>query len=575
MDPVTLGSQPSTISWSFLIIGLFGGLAIFLYGLSKLSDGLKKSAGEGMRKILATLTTNRFMGLLTGAFVTMIIQSSSATLVMLVSFVRVGLLSFGQTLGVILGADIGTTFTAQLIAFQVDEYALALIAVGFMISFFSKGEAFKHIGETIFGFGLLFFGMKLMSEAMFPLRTYEPFIGFLKNLENPLLGLIAGTLFTALIQSSSAFIGIIIVLAQQGILPLEAGIPLMFGANLGTCITAGLSIIGANREAKKVALAHILFKTAGVLLFIFWIPWFAELVRYFSPHSGDDTLANLSKEVPRQIANAHTLFNVSLAFAFLPVTNLFVTLINRLLPDVKEVSALTPAETHLDDNSLLTPALAVDLARAEVARMAKILHRMLDAVIYPLLDNKPTPDFLYPQLTKVEGIKAREEKIDFLQQKVTEFLLKIERKPLSDQQSAEIFMLLSVSKYLENLGDLIEKNMLDLIAKKRSMRVEFSEEGKEEIRIMHQKALKQLTRLREALEEKNLKKAHRILHKEMKYLNMGSEFRKSHLQRLVERKENTVATHELHMDVMETLMRINYYVAEMADVLVKSLPEAD
>jgi len=574
MDPVSVSSSPGAISWSFLIIGLFGGLAVFLYGLSKLSEGLKKSAGEGLRKILATLTTNRFMGLLTGALVTMVIQSSSATLVMLVSFVRVGLLSFGQTLGVILGADIGTTFTAQLIAFRVDEYALAMIAVGFMISFFSKAEAFKHIGETIFGFGMLFFGMKLMSDAMFPLRTYEPFIGFLKNLENPLLGLLAGTVFTALIQSSSAFIGIIIVLSQQGILTLDAGIPLMFGANLGTCVTAGLSIIGANREAKRVALAHILFKAVGVLLFIFWIPWFAELVRYFSPHSEMGEVADLAREVPRQIANAHTLFNVSLGIAFLPVVGVFGKMVNRFLPDKAEEKIPAPVATHLDDSSLFTPALAVDLARAEVARMAKILHRMLDAVIYPLLDNKPTQDLFYPQLTKVEGIKAREEKIDFLQQKVTEFLLKIERNPLSDQQSAEIFMLLSISKYLENLGDLIEKNMLDLIRKKRGMKVEFSEEGKEEIRTMHQKALKQLARLREALEEKNLKKAHRILHKELKYLNMGSEFRKSHLQRLVERKENTVATHELHMDVMETLMRINYYVAEMADVLVKSLPEA-
>jgi len=244
---------PATISWAYLIIGLFGGLALFLYGMDKMSEGMKKSAGNQMRAILAALTRNRLIALLVGAFVTMVIQSSSATTVMLVSFVQAGLMSFAQTLGVILGADIGTTVTAQLIAFKLTDYALLMISIGFGLRMFSKSENIRNIGEVILGFGILFFGMKLMSDAMKPLRTYQNFIEFLERLENPLLGILSGAVFTALIQSSSAFTGVLIVLAQQGLISLEAGIPMIFGANIGTCVTALLAAIGKPREAIRAA----------------------------------------------------------------------------------------------------------------------------------------------------------------------------------------------------------------------------------------------------------------------------------------------------------------------------------
>ncbi len=274
-------SSPTSdeISWGFMIIGLCGGLALFLYGMEQMSEGLKKSAGNKMRSILSALTNNRIVGAVVGAFVTTVIQSSSATTVMLVSFVQAGLMSFAQSLGVILGADIGTTITAQLIAFKLTDYALLLIAVGFVMRTFGKGDNIRNIGEVLLGFGVLFYGMKLMSDAMKPLRTYAEFINLMKGLENPLLGLLVGTVFTALIQSSSAFTGIVIVMAQQGLITLDAGIPLVFGANIGTCITAGFASIGTSREAKRVALAHVLFKVCGVTLFIFWIPTFVDIIQ--------------------------------------------------------------------------------------------------------------------------------------------------------------------------------------------------------------------------------------------------------------------------------------------------------
>ena len=227
------GNSDGTISWGFLTISLFGGLSLFLYGMAKMSEGMKKAAGNKMRNILAVLTKNRVIALIVGAFVTMVIQSSSATTVMLVSFVQAELMTYAQSIGIILGANIGTTVTAQLVAFKLTDYALLMITVGFAMTMFGKKESVKHIGEAILGFGILFFGMKIMSDAMKPLRSFQPFIDLMKGLENPLFGILIGAAFTALIQSSSAFTGIVIVLAQQGLLTLEAGIPLILGANIG------------------------------------------------------------------------------------------------------------------------------------------------------------------------------------------------------------------------------------------------------------------------------------------------------------------------------------------------------
>ena len=316
-------------NWVFMmIIGLLGGLVLFLLGMNMMSEGMQKSAGSGLRSILGNLTRNRFTALGMGTVMTMVIQSSSATTVMMVSFVNSGLMVFRQTLGVILGAAIGTTITAQLIAFRLTDYALLMIAIGFALHGFAKKEKIVHAGEALMGFGILFFGMEIMSEAMTPLRTFTPFINFILHLENPLTGIIIGALFTALIQSSSAFIGIMIVLASQGLLNLQAGIPLLLGANIGTAITAILASLKASDDAKKVALAHTLFKVFGVLLVVWWIPRLVNLVEWISPSAtGVDSMNVAASELPRQIANAHTIFNVLVTLIILPFLNTAANLI--------------------------------------------------------------------------------------------------------------------------------------------------------------------------------------------------------------------------------------------------------
>jgi phosphate:Na+ symporter len=576
-------AQTDEISWGFMIIGLFGGLALFLYGMEKMSEGMKKAAGNKMRSILAALTNNRVIGFMVGAFVTMVIQSSSATTVMLVSFVQADLMSFAQSLGVILGADIGTTITAQLIAFKLTDYALLMIAVGFGLRMLGESDNLKSTGDILLGFGLLFFGMKLMGDAMKPLRTYPAFIDLMKGLENPIIGLLIGAVFTALIQSSSAFTGIVIVLAQQSLLTLEAGIPLVFGANIGTCITAGLSSIGTSREAKRVAMAHVLFKVGGVLLFIFWIPTFASFIHSIAEKFGSNTA--------RQIANAHTIFNISLGLIFLPFTVIFARLLLKILPKEKTVKGVLPATWHLDEGMIETPEFAINLARSEISRMAKLLGRMLRAIIIPFMSDAtlinrdvkhkeeanlfikeiPTQDEIFPELTLMEGIDMREEKIDFLDEKIVDFLIKVARQELSDEQAAEVYGMISITNDLESIGDIIHRNMLPLIDKKKGLNFDFSLEGKEELMIYHVKVCKQINRLKEAFLEHNIETAQKIMEKEGKYLNLESQYRLKHLHRLHQKRKESLETHEIHMELMDIFKQINVYTANIAKTYLDTM----
>jgi len=442
-----------------------------------------------------------------------------------------------------------------------------MIAVGFGMTLFSKNDSMKHIGESILGFGILFFGMKLMSDAMEPLRSYEPFIQLVKGLENPLLGLLIGTIFTALIQSSSAFTGIIIVLAQQGLLSLEAGIPLIFGANIGTCITAGLASIGTSREARRVALAHVLFKIGGVILFIFWIPAFADIIRSISPVGSGTGISKLADEVPRQIANAHTIFNVSLAFIFLPFTSLFAKIVLKIFPEKEIEKGMQPITWHLDDSAISTPALAIDLARNEMSRMIKIFDRMLEAIIEPFKTNESLRDKYRPQLSLVDGIVRREEKLDYLDERIVVYLRKIGRQELSDKQIHEVYGLMSIVNDIESVGDIVEKNMIPLISKKSVLKTDFSEEGKEELDIFHLKVCKQVSRFKEAFSKLDPVKAQNIMAKEEKYLNLESELRMRHLKRLRDEREESIETHEIHMELMDLLKQINVYLANIAKTI--------
>ena len=552
------------IDWFDLVVGLTGGISIFLYGMDKMSTGLKQVAGSSLRRVLTMLTQNRVVGMFVGLFITMIIQSSTASTVMLVSFVQAGLLQFSQTLGVLLGTGIGTTVTAQLIAFKLTDYALFVVSVGFLLKVFIKSDRVKNISTAILGFGLLFFGMRIMIDSMGPVRTYTPFIETMKNLENPLVGILFGMMFTALIHSSGAFLGLVVVLAQQDIITVTAGIPLMIGTNIGTYITAVMASIGTKREAVRVAIAHVGFKVVGALLVVWWIPGFTKLVHslnYFYDFSN-----------ARQIANAHTVYNVGLTLFFLPFTKYVERLINWAYPEKKTISSdlsqtLTPIIKHLDYGVVNNPEMSIGLARSEIHNMIKLVEKMVEFVIAPFLNSTPQFDKKYPTLSVVEGIHVRENKVDFIEENVRKYLLKVSQQELSDRQIAEVFGLISIMSDLEAIGDIVEKNMLPLIVKKESLGREFSSEGKEELKLFHLKVCKQISRIKFAFHDHDLSKAQRGVQKMERYMDLEEEFRMKHMIRLRQARPETIETHEIHMDIMDKLKQINVYTGEIAKII--------
>ncbi len=563
-DIVYFKAYARKANWVFyLVSGLIGGLGLFLFVLGMMSDVLKKTAGGRMRTLLGTLTNNRLVAVAVGTFVTMIIQSSSATTVMLVSFVQAQLMTFAQSIGIILGADIGTTITAQLIAFKLTDYALIVIGIGFGMMFFLKSKKLKDIGRAILGFGLLFFGMWIMSDAMAPLRTYEPFINLLLHLENPLFGIIVGTLFTALIQSSSAFTGIIIVLGSQGLITLDAAIPLLLGANIGTSITAALASINTGREAKRVALAHTLFKVLGVLLFVWWIPSYAEIIRMISPAGAEGLsgTAHLADVVPRQIANAHTIFNVALTIIVLPFTTQAAKFIYKLIPDKAEVEEEGEFKTkYLEESLVSTPTLALSLAKAETIRMANNVQEMVDKILQPF--------FKYDE-DVLDDIRDTETEVNFLNVRINKYLMKISQESLAEERTDEIFQIMHSVTELEQIGDVVAKRLIPLAEKKMNLNVQFSKEGQDEIKDYHLRTMKQISRAIEVFKDVNLKDAKRMEKKYNKYRLMEMDLRRTHFDRLRSDIPETVATSEIHLELIELLKRISSHVTNIARLLLE------
>ena len=444
-------AQQEAIDWLQLGMGLFGGLALFLAGLDMLSNGLKKAAGETLKVLLSKLTTNRFMGAITGAIVTGILNSSSVTTVLVVSFITAGVMTLSQSVGVIMGANIGSTVTAQLLAFNLAAYALLPIAIGFFMTFIAKQEKIKYYGMMLMGLGLVFFGMGLMSEAMAPLRSYEPFIEFLKTMEKPAIGVLAGAIFTGLVQSSAATVGIAIAMASEGLLSLPAGIALAMGANIGTCVTAMMAAMGKPVEAVRAAIVHVLFNVLGVLLWIFFIPQLAEFAVQLSPVTEGDSLASA---VPRQIANANTLFNVINTIIFIGFTGWFAKLAVRIAPTPAEDTTVLINPKYLNDDVISTPSLALGQVRLELSRMADFNSQMF-STIHTAAVNKD-----HKQL---EQIFLMFDKVTILESEIMSYLSKVRREELTEQESIDHQTMMTTTIQLQNMSAIIRNDIAEIL----------------------------------------------------------------------------------------------------------------
>ena len=451
MPVLAAESNAGEIDWLSMGTSLLGGLALFLFGMDQMADGLKAVAGERMKIILAKLTTNRFMGAATGAFVTAIIQSSSVTTVLVVGFITAGLMSMSQSIGVIMGANIGTTITAQIIAFKVTKAALFMVAAGFGMLFFSKQEKIRQYGGILMGLGMVFFGMSVMSDAMAPLRSYQPFLHLMAHMDNPLVGILVAAAFTGLVQSSSATTGIVIVMATQGFITLQAGIALAFGANIGTCVTALLASIGKPREALRAAVVHVLFNVFGVLLWYRFIPQLAELVTWLSPaHPELSGAARLAAETPRQIANAHSTFNVANTFIFIGFAGQFARLVEWLIPDRPLAEQLIIRAKYLDSELLDTPSLALERARMEIGHVGSRVNEMLERIM---------PAILTGDRMALRAVTKIDDDVDILHGHIVTYLGRISQKTLTEEQTRELVHLMDAINNLENIGDIVETDL--------------------------------------------------------------------------------------------------------------------
>jgi len=526
----------------FMLVGISGGLAIFLFGIRFGGRGLQKAAGKRLRDTVARLTTNRFMGLVTGVIITAIIQSSSATTAMLVSFANAGIIGLSQALGVILGADIGTTLTVQLIAFRIFDYALVIVAAGFIL-LASKIERYSRLGQIIMGFGLLFFGMTIMAGAVEPVKDHPTFVRFMIGVErNPVLAIAISALFTALIHGSAATIGLVLIFAFEGVITLKSAIPLVLGANIGTCATALLASVSSNAEGKRIAWAHTLFKISAVVMIFPFLNQFTNLV------------SSTSSTVTRQIANAHTLFNVGAAVLFFPFVKPWGKLFKFLVKD-EEVSVEVFRPAYLDHRVLDTPSLALGQATREILRMADITYGVF---------SKSIDVFLTDNEALREKLIEEDDKIDMLEEAITPYLTQISGKDMSDEEAQRAVSLLFIVKNLELIGDIVSKSLMDLALKKIMVSPRFSKDALDRIREYHDQIEKTFQMAIDSFASQDKKLAEEVVERKSEMNILERQLHKEHLSLLKGSRDEVVETSTVYLDAISDLKRINSYASGIA-----------
>ncbi len=440
------------IDWFGIISGTLGGVALLMYGIRIMGDGLEAAAGTAIRRILAALTRNAWLGCLVGAVVTGIVQSSSAVTVMTVGFVNAQLMTFRQALGVIYGANIGTTVTGQIMAFQITRAALPAIAVGFALSYFAKRRVVRNLGQGILGFGLLFLGLLLLKESVESLKESELAVQLFTSFShNLILAVVAGAIVTMAIQSSSASLGIAMALAAHNLITLEAAIALMLGDNIGTCITAQIASLGTQPTARRTAWAHTIHNVVGVVLALILLKWFTPVVLSLSPPAEGIDVGSSAYQaaLQRQVANSHTLFNVLDALLFLIFNRWFAELLERWIPDRRRRAV---EAVHIDRRLLETPVAAAGATLQELGRMARACRTLV---------RDCTEVLLQPARADFDDLRAEDEAIDHLQESITKYLIALVEEDIPEHISRQVPAMLHVTNDLERIGDHC-KNLIEL-----------------------------------------------------------------------------------------------------------------
>ncbi|RJX29281.1 MAG: Na/Pi cotransporter family protein [Dethiobacter sp.] len=522
---------------------MLSGLGLFLFGIQMMASGMQKVAGDKLRRILEVLTGKPVIGVFTGILVTILVQSSSTTTVMLVGFVNAGLMNLSQAVSAIMGANIGTTITAQIISFKLESIALPFIGVGGLLNYFGRRRIYRYMGQTILGFGLLFLGMITMSQAMHPLRENAVFLNQLVRFgKQPLLGILFAAFFTALIQSSSAATGIIIALTLQNLVTLEAAIPLILGTNIGTCITALLASMGASLSARKAAISHVLFNVFGVLLAMIFLKPFTLLILESAP------------TVARQTANAHTLFNVLNAIVVFPFFKYFIRFINWIVPGEDVTMDMGPK--YLDKRMLKAPAAAIRACKQELLRMANMARDMVreSVDVFCKLNRKKIPHIL-----------QTEELLDGLEKEINLYLQELSQHSLTRQQTTIVSGIMSAANDLERIGDHA-RNIAYCSELVMEDKLQVTAMAKQEVYSLFEKVDDMMAKAITALAEENVQLAREVIRQDDLVDELERILRKSHIDR-VNRKECIPSAGVIYLDVLSNLERVADHSTNLAQVV--------
>ncbi|HBF0402584.1 TPA: Na/Pi cotransporter family protein [Clostridioides difficile] len=532
-----------------IVISLIGGLGLFLYGMSLMGEGLQKSAGDKLKKIIELLTSNVVMGVLVGTVVTGIIQSSSATTVMVVGFVNAGIMNLSQAIGVIMGANIGTTVTAQLVSFNFEGIAPIALGIGILFYLFTSNQKTKHLSEILIGFGILFTGMEFMKDAVAPLAEYKAFTDALLYFsKNPVLGILAGFAITGIVQSSSASMGMLIALASQGILPLSSALPILYGDNIGTCVTSLLSSVGASRNARRAAVMHLSFNVIGTIIFMLVLNKpISAIVTHFDP-----------TDTARQIANAHTLFNLTNVIILLPFSKYIVKLANRLIPIKETESEIVNNTKYLDERMFSTPSIALGNTVQEVVRMGHKATNSLEHSIAGFL-NKSNED--------INKAFESEKVVNKLQKDILNYLLKLSKEPLRDDERFRTDLLFNTVNDIERVSDHAE-NIAELAMSVKEMNISFSDSAIREIYEIYNKTITNFKDALIVLDVKDFELANKVLEVENEVNYLEKTFRNSHMIRL-NNGSCTIDAGVLYLDLLTNLERISDHSTNIVKQVLK------
>ena len=526
-----------------ILLGLFSGLALFLFGMEFMGDGLENAAGSRLKSFFDKAITNPLKGALVGTIVTAIIQSSSATTVMVVGFVNAGLMSLYQAVGVIMGANIGTTITGQLITFKIDDYIPLFIIIGAALILFMKQEKRKEIGKIIFGFGLLFMGLSAMKDAMSPIAETTFFQDLILTLEgNMFLGILVGAAMTAVVQSSSASTAILLSLAATGAISLQVAIPILFGNNIGTCVTALLSSLNANKVAKKAAFIHLSFNVIGTLIFLPLINILSQVVVY------------MGGDIDKQIANAHTIFNVVNAIILLPFSGVFVKLANLAL---KDKEGEQPTINRLDRRFLETPAIAFEQAFQESLTMYDLAKENLTLATNALIDGKAT-DF--------KKVYENESEINRLERDLSTFLVSISSHDITEVDTNRITSMIKIVSDIERIGDH-SKNIAELAEEVSTSKLKFTNDALEELKLMYNYTLESINSSYASYKNNNREKANDTVIFEENIDRLEELLRDKHIQRLSQNKCNAHSG-AVFLDAISNFERIGDHSINIAEYIL-------